>query len=114
MTPRLAVGVVIGGVIGATMRWGLGELMGDRPGLLVANALGCLLFGWALAAGQGPWLTVGKCGALTSFSALALQLAVDVDEAEFAAAASWLAVTVVLCLGAFRLGRQVHPLRSPR
>ena len=114
MTPRHALGVVIGGVIGAVGRWGFGELMGANPGLLVANALGCLVLGWAVAAGQGPWLTAGACGALTSFSALALQLAVDLDQTRYVAATSWLVVTVVLCTGAFRLGRQAHPLRGER
>jgi fluoride ion exporter CrcB/FEX len=106
MTARDLTGVVVGAVVGATMRWLLGELLGGDGGLLVANIVGCAVIGWATTrSNPGPWLTAGWCGALTSFSALSLQLASQLDGGDPGRATLWLAVTLVGCAAGFSTGR---------
>ena len=73
--------VAISAAIGAALRWAAVGLIGDRPGLLLCNVLGCGVIGYAVGQSSGPWLTAGLCGALTSCSAIALQVAVDFDGA---------------------------------
>ncbi|MDP6986490.1 MAG: CrcB family protein [Phycisphaerales bacterium] len=79
--------VAFGGALGAAARFVIGLLqvhLSDWPGwtgVLIANLIGSLLIGLAAgSAGGGPWthafLMVGVCGALTTFSALALDLTV--------------------------------------
>jgi len=65
--------VAAGAIPGALLRWHL-------PHLLLANLLGCLLFGLLLGwPGARPrlmlWGGIGFCGSLTSFSSWMLQLA---------------------------------------
>lgn len=106
MTARDLLGVVLGAMIGAASRWVLGDLVGTRAGLLVANVLGCLVIGVATTRRDpSPWLTAGWCGALTSFSALALQLASDLDSSRGGSAVGLLAGTISGCAVAFLLGR---------
>lgn len=107
MTARDALGVVVGAIGGATLRWSLATAIEASAALLVVNVVGCLVIGWALATRRGAWLTAGLCGALTSFSALALQLAVLLDESSYGCAVAWLAATVVGCGLAFAVGRRV-------
>mgnify|MGYP006134459935 CR=1 FL=1 len=76
-----------GGAIGAAARY-LITVCQSRlttwpgwTGVLAANLLGCLIIGVAVGSGQaGPWthafLMAGLCGALTTMSALALDLTV--------------------------------------
>ena len=104
MTSRDLVGVVVGATAGASGRWALGEIVGVRPGLLLANVVGCLVIGWAARRGTGPWLTAGWCGALTSFSALSVQLARDLDNGSIVRLTVWLAVTTAGCALAFGVG----------
>lgn len=105
MTARHGAGVVIGALLGAAARWGLGEAIGPRPGLLLANVVGCVVMGWALERGTGAWLTAGACGALTSFSALAVQLAGDLDAGQGGRPSLWLGLTLVACWAGFTAGR---------
>lgn len=109
MTARHGVGVVIGALGGAAARWGSAEVVGPRPGLLLVNIVGCAVMGWALGHGVGAWLTAGTCGALTSFSALALQLAQDLDAGDVGPLVLWLVLTVVGCWVGFTVGRHLVP-----
>lgn len=116
------------GVIGAAGRWALATGLDDDWALLIVNVVGCGIVGWATArhernrhrrpprAGVGsagrsdanpsPGLTVGFCGALTSMSALALQLARHLDgDGSVATAGAWLGLTAAACTAAFVMSR---------
>ncbi|MDG2114944.1 MAG: CrcB family protein [Actinomycetota bacterium] len=108
MTARDVSGVVLGAGLGALGRWGLGEIAGDRAGLLLANIIGCLIISVATTRPDPrPWITAGWCGALTSFSGLALQVAAELDATNVGAAAWLLAGTAACCAGAFWVGRRL-------
>ena len=94
---RIVAAVAAAGVIGAAARWALATTLDGDWALLIANVVGCAVVGWAAARHQrtrspprqtaaaagpavSPWLAAGFCGALTSMSALALQLARYLDD----------------------------------
>lgn len=75
--------IMLGGAVGALMRYGIGQLCqsvrlwGLPVGTLAANLLGCLLLGILTAVAEHHtciprpvvlMLTVGVCGAFTTFS----------------------------------------------
>lgn len=123
MPSRVAWRVAAAGVIGAAIRWGVATPLDDRWALLIVNVIGCGIVGWATArrervwtrpltqssipsagrvdGGPSPWLTAGFCGALTSMSALALQLARHLDDGRIATAGAWLGLTIAACTAAF-------------
>ena len=123
MRRRVAAAVAAAGIVGAAVRWGVAAQLDDNWALLVANVIGCGVIGWATArhertrhrrparpriggasppdVGPSPVLTAGFCGALTSMSALALQLARYLDEGRVATAGAWLALTIAACTAAF-------------
>ena len=123
MRGRVAVAVAAAGIVGAAVRWSAAAQIDDGWALLVVNVIGCGVIGWATArherprhrrpaparigstsptdAGPSPALTAGFCGALTSMSALALQLARHLDEGRIATAGAWLALTLAACTAAF-------------
>lgn len=74
--------VAVGGAVGAAGRYALGTL-GDGPervpwGTVAANLLGSLLLGVLVGLDvPDPWhalLSLGLCGALTTYSAFAVQV----------------------------------------
>ena len=86
-------------------------MLGARPGLLVVNVIGCAVMGWAITcAAARPWLTAGWCGALTSYSALAVDTARTLDAGEWVTAVGWLLATTGLAALAFGVGRQMAQL----
>ncbi len=109
------------------VRWGIAARLDDNWALLIVNVIGCGVVGWATArheqtrhrglvqpgmgsrsrgiAGPSPGLTVGFCGALTSMSALALQLARHLDDGRVATAGAWLGLTAAACTAAFVMSR---------
>ncbi len=94
--------IILAGVAGASLRWVAAALWHPRAALLVVNIAGCVLVGWALKRNRlGAWFSVGLCGALTSFSAVAIELAMDIDNAQVGTAALWLVATLVGCAAAF-------------
>ena len=123
MPSRTAFGVAAAGVFGAAIRWGVATPLDDKWALLVVNVVGCGIVGWATArrgrirfrrltqssipsadrvdGNPSPWLTAGFCGALTSMSALALQLARHLDDGRIATAGAWLGLTIAACTAAF-------------
>lgn len=79
--PRLPIVVAAAGVLGATSRWAVGELI--QPGwlpwpTLLVNAVGCAIVGASVATWRrrpAVALTAGFCGGLTTMSGLAVELA---------------------------------------
>lgn len=111
--------VAIGGAFGAMGRYGLMSLIGRRMsdafpyGTLAANVLGSFLMGVlvAMLARYLPpmqhelraLLAVGFLGAFTTFSAFSLDVVVLYERGQWAAAAAYIAVSVVLCVAALAL-----------
>lgn len=136
MQRRIVVAVAAAGVFGAAVRWGLATQLDGNWALLVANVVGCGVVGWATARqhanhrrvrprqlstrslrqddGGSPWLTAGFCGALTSMSALALQLARHLNDGRVGTAAAWLGLTIAACTSAFVAGRAAVVIRRGR
>ncbi|WP_419907737.1 FluC/FEX family fluoride channel [Candidatus Poriferisodalis sp.] len=127
MSLRVAATVAAAGIVGAAARSGVATQVDDDWALLIVNVVGCGIVGWATArhaqarhrravrpgigsagrsgAGPSPGLTAGFCGALTSMSALALQLARYLDDGRIAMAGAWLGLTAVACTAAFVMSR---------
>lgn len=127
MSLRVAATVAAAGIVGAAVRWSVATQIDDNWALLIVNVIGCGVVGWATArherarhrrlvqpgigsasrsaAGPSPGLTAGFCGALTSMSALALQLARHLDDGRIATAAAWLGLTAAACTAAFVMSR---------
>lgn len=136
MQRRIVVAVAAAGACGAALRWGIATQLDGDWALLVANIVGCGVIGWATARQHAnhrrvgprqfstrsprqadvgsPWLTAGFCGALTSMSALALQLATHLNDGRVGNAAAWLGLTIAACTSAFVAGRAavlIHRVR---
>jgi fluoride exporter len=100
--------VVLGAAVGAPARFHLATRLDGRfpAGTLAVNVVGSLLLGWFSARGldEHAWalLGVGFCGALTTYSAFAVQVA-HLGPWTLRAA-GYAAGTVVLCVGAAALG----------
>lgn len=112
-SPGVLAAVAAGGIGGAGARWAAGELV---PGagwwpwpILASNVAGCLLLGLlvarpprrrAVSAAAGA----GVCGGLTTWSWVAVQSAVWLDDAQPVRAVTYLAATVATGLGAAAAG----------
>ena len=131
MQLRIVAAVAAAGVIGATSRWALATRLDGAWALLIANVVGCGIIGWATArherirltprrvsarpsSAPSPWLAAGFCGALTSMSALALQLAAYLDDGRVGTAFAWLGLTIVTCSVAFVMSRLAVVLADGR
>jgi CrcB protein len=123
--PRLLV-VALGAVIGATVRWAALDVAGPSSAaaaLLIVNVAGCALAG-AVLAGPGigrltprrsrDLLVVGLCGALTSWSTLAVQLAQDTRAGNWSGAAGWLVANLALGLGVAAVAHRAVSMRRAR
>ena len=111
MTTRSVTAVLIAAVVGAGSRWTLGVIVGGSYGLLASNIFGCLLIGWASSSNQEKWnslwFTVGLCGSLTSFAALAVSLGAALENQRWSFAVLWFLATFVGCGFGFGLGRSL-------
>lgn len=118
MDARSTAAVALGGVAGATARWGLVELAGDPSGwpwaVFVANLVGCAVMG-LLVGGCRPalhtvplvGLTAGFCGALTTFAAFAVDLAMFLRDDRIPLFVGYLSASLVAGVAAFLLGQRV-------
>jgi fluoride exporter len=103
-----------GGAAGTLARAGLAEAIPVHPGTwpwatFAVNILGSLLLGWIVVARARwrPLVGTGFCGALTTFSTFQVQIVVLGDDGHVALAAAYLAVSVVVGLGAASVGHRL-------
>lgn len=110
MTSSLVLKISLGAIIASLLRWAFQSASDPALGLLVANTIGCFIIGWATKSqwSTQSWLTVGFCGALTSFSALCFHVATSINDANYLAALSEIFVTIIFCSIAFLLSRRVR------
>ena len=107
--------VAVGGALGASARWGVGDLIGRPPGAfpaatLAVNVVGCVLVGLAarhLVRSSDRWLAVvtGFLGGLTTFSAFATETRALIDAGHSGRALLYVAVSMVAGLAATELAR---------
>lgn len=127
---RLRLVVAAGGALGASLRLAAIVAAGEGRAWLwlvigIVNLVGCAVVGATVAAAdrQGwptHWrlaLTVGVCGGLTTFSTVAVEVALALDERSGTAAAAvgWAVLSLALGVGAVLAGRSVVSRRlAPR
>lgn len=114
--PRKLAAIYAGGVVGALVRVGLAEAASTGPGqwpwaTFAVNMAGALLLGYFFALFRDhpeeslhPFLGIGICGTLTTFSTMQLELYEMVDGGYLALAAAYCAVTVAAGYVFVRLG----------
>ena len=112
---RVVPAVLAGGALGAVGRWAIGEI-GWSAGttLLVVNTIGCLVLGAVIA----EWpdrdhpirlaLGVGVCGGLTTFSGLAIELALRLDDGDVVGVVLLTGASLVFGIAALAAGRLVR------
>lgn len=108
--------IVLGGAGGASIRWGLIELLpGGEPlwGLLVVNGLGCFLIGWLRGNQPRPrpahgTLTIGFCGGLTTFSTVSVEAALLLDQGRSGLTAAYLAASLATGIALVIAGRRLR------
>jgi CrcB protein len=103
-----------GGAAGTLARAGLAEALPVHAGTwpwatFAVNIVGSLILGWVVVARAHwrPLVGTGFCGALTTFSTFQVQIVVLGDEGHVPLAAAYLAVSVVVGLGAASFGRRL-------
>lgn len=109
--------VAVGGAIGASARYLVDVAVTRRTGggwpwgTLLVNVTGCaalgIVVGLDVPGDLTDFLAAGICGALTTASAFAWEVAVLLTRRRRAAAASYLVLTTVLCVGALIAGRSL-------
>lgn len=111
--------IAVGGVIGAGGRWAIIEAVDDASattgawpwGVFIANVLGCALLGLAITGLRDQptsvvlGATVGCCGALTTFSAFAVDAALFLRADEHTRLALYLVASFAAGAGAYLAGR---------
>jgi CrcB protein len=112
---RAALLVMIGGAIGAAVRWSVHEVLPSDPGrfpwgTFVANVAGCVAIGLLarrVTRGSDAWagLVVGGLGGLTTFSAFAVETRLLLADDRPDIAAVYVAATLVVGIGATELAR---------
>lgn len=114
---RLLAAIYAGGVLGALARVGLSEAAPHGPdgwpwATFAVNMAGALLLGYFFARlhdrPEGglahPFLIIGICGTLTTFSTLQLELFEMVDGGHLGLAAAYVAATLLAGYAFVRLG----------
>jgi CrcB protein len=117
LDPRKLAAIYLGGVVGALVRVGLAELASTAPGqwpwaTFAVNMVGALLLGYFFMLFREhseqrlhhPFLGIGFCGTLTTFSTLQLELYEMLDGGYLALAAAYCAATIALGCLCVRLG----------
>jgi CrcB protein len=115
---QTVLAVAAGGAIGAVGRYWFSTLVhtmmgGVYPwGTLAVNVLGSALLGllvslmaftWSPSLELRAFLTVGLLGALTTYSAFSLEVALMVERGQMLQGAGYALLSVVLCVGALVL-----------
>tara|TARA_B110000263_G_scaffold171594_1_gene149584 strand:+ start:11495 stop:11839 length:345 start_codon:yes stop_codon:yes gene_type:complete len=110
MTSSLVLKISLGAIIASLLRWGFQSASNPAVGLLIANTIGCFIIGFATKSqwSSQSWLTVGFCGALTSFSALCFHVATAINEANYLTGLYETFITIIFCSIAFLLSRRVR------
>jgi CrcB protein len=114
---RKLVAIYAGGVVGALIRVGLAQEFPPDPGTwpwptFVVNLAGALLLGYFFALFRDhpeeslhhPFLGIGVCGTLTTFSTLQLELYDLVDEGCLGLAAAYCTATLLAGYAFLRIG----------
>jgi CrcB protein len=114
MTLTAALLLALGAAVGAPLRYlvnhGIRARFGGTPaaGTLVVNIAGSFVLGLVVGAGVGgaplALVGVGFCGALTTFSTLALEIWDALSDDRYAHAVANVALSLALGLGAAWLG----------
>ena len=116
MTPLVAVAVILAGAVGAVVRYLVTLALAGRRGfpwaVLAVNVAGSLLGGAVLALADRAAigadvrlvLLTGLCGGLTTFSTFSVETVQLVLDGKTGAAASGVALNLVLGVGACALG----------
>jgi fluoride exporter len=126
---RKLVAIYAGGMVGALLRVGLAQAFPPGPGAwpwptFLVNMAGALLLGYFFALLRDhpeenlahPFLGIGICGTLTTFSTLQLELYGLVDRGDLALAAAYCAATLLAGFLFLRLGigfEQRRPRLAP-
>jgi CrcB protein len=119
--------IALGGAIGSVSRYGLQQLVQSIVhhnfplGTLIVNISGCLLIGILAKFFMGAQtelplratLMIGFCGGFTTFSSFTLESLALVQGGEWARAALYVALSMVVCLAAtaagFAIGKPLNP-----
>ncbi len=115
--PREIVAIFAGGMIGAVLRGALAEAWSVDPGqwpwaTLAVNLTGALLLGYfvtrmrerlSVSTYARPFIGTGLCGALTTFSAMQLELLDMLEAGSWLLASAYAATSVTLGLLAVAL-----------
>ncbi len=124
--PREIAAIFVGGMIGALLRAHLAEAWAPEPGTwpwatFSVNLTGALLLGYmvtrmgerlSVSGYARPFVGTGLCGALTTFSAMQLELLEMIDSGAYALASLY-AVSSVL-LGLLAVGVSTGLVRRAR
>jgi CrcB protein len=116
--PREIAAIFVGGMIGAALRATLSEAWAVDPGswpwaTFTVNVLGALLLGLfatrmqerlQVTAYGRPFVGTGICGALTTFSAMQLELFEMIDRGHYGVAAGYATASLVAGLLAVWVG----------
>ncbi len=105
--------IIVGAMLGGGLRYATEVALPTRTdhevprGTLLINIVGSFGLGIVIVVGADPWrslLGIGLCGALTTFSALSLQLDRLIEARAWRSAAAYASLTLVLGLGAAEMG----------
>ena len=107
--------VAVGGAIGASGRWAVGELLANGEGgfpwaTFIVNVVGCALVGLAtrrLVRGSDAWLgiVVGVLGGFTTFSAFAVETRLLLDDGDAWTALAYVGASLLVGLVAVEVTR---------
>ena len=116
--------IAVGSALGGMARYVMTAVVNDRAdstfpfGTLAVNVIGCLLIGVFIQLATGRFsyatqalLTTGFCGGFTTFSTFSYETSRLFQEGLWQRAATYIAVSVALGLGAFWLGTAVVKTR---
>lgn len=109
----------IGGAVGATIRWAIGELVDDGGfpwATFLVNLLGCALLGavtyLAVSKSVTSAVAIGFCGGLTTFSTFAVEVVQLGKADDVLIAGLYIAASVAAGLGVFVAARRVVKRRE--